>query len=63
MSTDLDYFSLGKSKENELSKEFQMILVRLGYIYYVYITYTYMGSIIIWLGQGHLHKGRVRQDF
>ena len=26
MSIDLDYFSLGKSEENELCKEFQVVL-------------------------------------
>ena len=41
MSIDLEYFSLGKSEENKLCKEFQVVLglVRL-YIYiYIYIYY------------------------
>ena len=43
MSIDLDYFSLEKSEENELCKEFQMVLdkVRL-YIYFIYNIYIYI---------------------
>ena len=40
MSIDLDYFSLGKSEENELCKEFQVVL---GYVR-LYISYI-MGYI------------------
>ena len=40
MSIDLDYFSLGKSEENELCKEFQVVL---GYIYVcLWVIYIYI---------------------
>ena len=50
MLIDLDYFSLGNPEENELCKEFQVVLdlVRLVYIYYItyiYGLYNYMVGV------------------
>ena len=43
MSIDLDYVSLRKSEENELCKEFQVVLGRVRlYILYIYIFLAFL---------------------
>ena len=52
MSIDLDYFSLGKSEENELCKKIQVVLGYMLYNLYIYIyipiyrLYNYMVGVI-----------------
>ena len=46
MSIDLYYFSLGKSEENELCKEFQVVLDKVRLYIYIYI-YIYICPLLL----------------